>query len=417
MTQQLTVQQHEYGPLLRFINFLATGLEALPLGLGGELDADGILHAARRRAGLEHFGDNYFQGPLKQILRHANAAGFTALGRVSAQQSLIHAASNRLYIEQHLNNYPRIRNTPIRRPIFILGFPRTGTTLLQNLLALNPRRRALQMWELNRPVPVHPDPDEDARLRLRSADRVLSFAYLLAPEMRYIHEIKSTTYEECWPLFFNTFMVMNYDFQASLKGFGDWLMTRDMTPAYQDYRTQLQILQQRAPDADLVLKCPEHLWFVDALLAVFPDACIVWTHRDPLASIASYCSLISIQHRMLFGGFDPHKLGTHITDRFHHGVTRAMASRDRHDRPEQFIDVDFKALVDDPVKSLREIYAHFEMDFPDNMNAQVTQWLSTARADKRGRHHYSAERYGLDTEAIDAQYADYIERFSIPLAR
>lgn len=415
MEQDLTVKRSTYGPLVRMLNLGAAALNAT--GLTGRLDGDEILEAAMRRTGLRDWGDYDFQPAFREILRHANAAPFTPLGRINAQQALIKGAGNRLLAQDYLRRHPHVRDQPIRRPIFILGFPRTGTTLLQNLIGLNPHRRALQLWELFGPIPLDDDPEADVRKRLRSARALLSLAYLIAPEMKFVHQIGPTTAEECWPLFFNTFSVMNYDFQAGFRAFGDWLMGSDMTPAYQDYRRQLQIIASRLPEQDLILKCPEHLWFVDALLEVFPDACIVWTHRDPLASTASYCSLISLNHRMLYGRIDTHGLGAHIADRFQLGVERAMAARDRHHNPDQFFDVDFVELVKDPEVVVRRIHEHFSLPYPDSMPAAIDDWLHNGRADKKGQHRYSASVYGLDPDDIDRRYARYIERFQIPCRR
>ena len=416
MAESLTVQRLSYSPLLQTINALAGVLQSV--GLTGRLEEQALLRAAERRAGLRDWGeDAALRTALRGLLEHLQAAPVTPLGRINAQQAIIKAAINRLRIVAYLQQHPAVRETPIQRPIFILGFPRTGTTLLQNLLDLHPARRALRFWELVSPVPIHADPDVDARRRLRQAEQLLSLAYVVAPEMKYVHEIRATTAEECWPLFFNAFSAMNYDLTASLRGFGAWLMAQDMTGAYADYRTQLQIMAQRQPGTDFVLKCPEHLWFLDALLAVFPDACIVWTHRDPLACVASYCSLTSLQQRLLYGVVDPVRLGEHITDRFRLGVERAMAARDRHPDQSRFFDVDFQALTRDPTAMLRRIHDHFSLEWPDDMAARIQAWQDNDRSDKRGRHRYSAELYGLDAARIDRDFAPYISRFSIPLKR
>jgi len=413
--QDLTVKRKEYGPLLHLVNLGAAALSGL--GLAGKLQEDAILRAAERRSGLDDWGPYDFYPAFREILRHARDAPFTALGRVNAQQSLIKAATNRLEMAAYFKAHPAVAQEKLRRPIFILGFPRTGTTLLQNLMDLHPQRRALRLWELVSPVPVDDDPEVDARKRLRSAQQLLSLAYLLAPEMKYVHQIGATTAEECWPLFFNNFSVMNYDLQANLHGFGDWLLASDMVPPYADYRDQLKILAQRDVSSDLVLKCPEHLWFLDSLLEVFPDACIVWTHRDPLASIASYCSLISLNQRMLYGRIAPHEIGANITDRFLVGVKRAMAAREAHPNKDQFFDVDFVKLVEDPRSVVQQIHSHFGLDYADSMDGDIDAWLNNGRADKKGRHRYSAEVYGLDAERIDRIYADYVERFQIPCKR
>ena len=225
--QDLTVKRQEYGLLLHTLNLASRILRGL--GLAGSFDEATILAAAKRRSRLKEFDDYDFWPAFREILRHVEAAPFTHFGRVNAQQSLIKAISNRLEINAYLTSHPEVRDYPLKRPIFILGFPRTGTTLLQNLMGLSPDRRTMQLWELVSPVPVHPDPLRDETRRVRGAKALLSLAYLIAPEMKYVHQIGATTAEECWPLFFNTFSVMNYDLQANLRAYGDWLMTTDLS--------------------------------------------------------------------------------------------------------------------------------------------------------------------------------------------
>ena len=205
---------------------------------------------------------------------------------------------------------------------------------------------------------------------------------------------------------------------ALLAEYGRWLLDYDMTGPYRFYRQTLQLLAHRRGEARFLLKCPEHLWFVDSLLEVFPDARIVWTHRDPVASVASYCSLISLGQRMLYGRFDPLKLGQHIQSRFREGVERAMQARQRAEalgKGDQFFDVDFTTLVRDPPAVVRQIKEWADMPHDKASEARVQRWMNTERGDKKGAHKYSAEVYGLDGHAIHREYADYIDRFDIPL--
>ena len=194
-------------------------------------------------------------------------------------------------------------------------------------------------------------------------------------------------------------------------------MTHDMTAAYQMYRRQLQILAHRKPEGQFVLKCPEHLWFVDAILETFPDACIVWTHRDPVASVASYSSLIALNHRLWYGRFENAELGASIHTRFLQGVERAMDARERagEQRAHQFFDVDFQELVADPVAMVGRIAEHFDLNYTDGDAEAVRSWLDNDRSDGRGQHLYSPQQFGLDPAAIQRDYARYIERFNIPL--
>lgn len=422
----LTVERTEYRASLRALDGALAALSALGLPLT-RLDADSLCRAALRQAGAPGpvpsppaahpaFGSPGFRAPMDQLCANVEGRPLTALGRTLTRSTLVKALSNRIYIDRYIRAHPEVLDVPIERPVFILGFPRTGTTLLQNLLSLEPGWRALQFWELQNPVPVHPDRAVDRRRRKRVADFSLGLAYFVAPEMRAIHEISSTSAEECWPLFANCFAVMNYDLQSQFVDYGRWLLQYDMTEAYAYYKRSLQILAHHSPTRRFVLKCPEHLWFIDALLAVFPDAEIVWTHRDPVASVASYCSLISLAQRMLYGRLDAVALGAHIRDRFLEGVTRAMDARDRAPGA-AFTDVDFAALVRDTPGQLRLLQDRLGVERDAATDARVAAWLEAERADKRGAHHYDPEVYQLDWADIHQRYAAYIDRFQIPVKR
>ena len=275
----------------------------------------------------------------------------------------------------------------------MLGFPRSGTTLLQNLLEQAPSRRALRFWELTNPIPEHEEPSRDRAARVRRAERDLTWAYWFVPEMEEMHEVRADTAEECWPLLANTWSVLNFDICHGLVPYGDWLLKQEMAWAYREYRRQLQLLLWRERVDQLVLKCPEHLWFLDSVLEAFPDACIVWTHRDPLDCVASYSSLISLSRRTLQGRIDPAQIGPHIADRFHQGVERAMAARDAIGDESRFFDVNFRELVADPVGMTNRIEERFGLDPTDHR--LLDDWLTKKRADAPGRHRYDPAMWDL----------------------
>lgn len=415
MARRLTVERVDYPLHIRALNAAAWAVDRLGTGVG-DLSVDGVLDAARRSTGLEDWGDSSFLEPMHIVADNASRLGFTSLARIFIRNTWVKAVVNRLLLQKALKERPALREVPLRKPIFVLGFPRSGTTLLQNLLAQAPDRRGLQFWELITPFPVHPDPATDLRRRRRSADVALGLGYLIAPEMGDVHAIGSTTLEECWYLFCNTFCVLNWDLQTGLDDYGRWLLAHDMRPAYAEYRQYLQVLLDQRPAEHLLLKCPEHLWFVDALLDAFPDACIVWTHRDPVASIASYCSLMTLPRRMMYGHVVPEDMGSLVTERFHAAVTRATAALDRAD-PARFFHVGFRELVDDPKRVVHQIVRHFDIADPPDAEARMDAWLGTKRQDEQGKHVYSAKRYGIDVDAVHERYADYIERFSIPIKK
>jgi hypothetical protein len=408
-----TVHQLSYGPLLRLANGLAGLGEWAGTSLG-RIDAEDMLADARRSTGLTDWGDERFRRNLTEVVDCVlRQDGLTPLARVILRQAFLRALCNRLWVQEWLRSHPAVRDQRVERPIFVLGFPRTGTTVLQNLFAAHPDRRGLPFWQLTVPVPVAEDREEDARRRRRTTEWMLFAAYRAAPEMAEVHYIDAETLEECWPLFGNSFAVMNWELQSGLAEYGDWIQQHaDMNQAYREYRTFLQIQLDRQPARQLVLKCPEHLWFLDALLDVFPDACVVWTHRDPFETLGSYCSLMSLQWRTLYGHIDRARMGAFMECRLLVGIDRALAVRDRVGE-RSFFDARFTDVVKDPIGVVEHASAHFGIDCSSDHRARMATWLTKKRADDRGRHKYDPLDYGLDADEVRGRYAHYIARFGL----
>ncbi|MEN0063175.1 MAG: sulfotransferase [Myxococcota bacterium] len=414
MTAAPTVSNLTYRPRIQLVNAMAWAQEQLGFHLG-VTEPDRIIAAAKRETGLSNLGDPTFRTAFDRIAYEVRKnVAFTPLARIILRQTFALAVRSRLQLRQWVADHPEVAETRIERPIFVLGFPRTGTTVLQNLLSLDRRRRGLEFWELSTPAPAHDDRATDRQIRKRNASWILQAAYQMAPEMAEVHYIDITTVEECWPLFVPSFAVMNWDLQSGMDGWGDWLMSEwDMVRPYEEYREVLQVICERQPIDQLVLKCPEHLFFIDALLEVFPDACIVQTHRDPYDTIGSYCSLISMQWRNLYGHIDRERIGQHMERRLHDGVSRAMAAR-RHADPARFYDVRFEDLCEDPAAVVQDIAQHFDLALEADHEAVVAGYLANKRKDARGRHKYDPADYGLARPEVYRRYADYIDRFDIP---
>ena len=413
MTQALTVDREEYSWTLKVLNSVVAAMHRLGLPFS-QLGEASLLEAARRSTGLEDWGGEHFLEPLRVMLDDVESSDLTSLARISTRDIGIQCLSNRLRLTDYFKRHPHVNDHPIERPVFILGFPRTGTTVLQNLLALDKERRALPFWEIMNPVPFHEDPEKDEAARIRAANAKLRIAYWVLPEMADVHEIRAHTLEECWPLLANAFTVMAWDMGSGWRTYGQWLLGHDMAESYREYKQCLQVMAQREPESGFVLKCPDHLWFIDSLLEVFPDACIVWTHRDPYDSIGSYSSLISLNWRLMYGRFDPRDVGAHVQDRFLNGIQRALAVRERVGE-DRFYDVDFVNLCQDPTSVVDGITNHFGLRPIEH--DQVHGYLGKKRQDARGKHKYDAGRYGVDRAEVYNEYQDYIDRFKIPVHR
>tara|TARA_Y100001968_G_C19433556_1_gene758363 strand:- start:661 stop:1920 length:1260 start_codon:yes stop_codon:yes gene_type:complete len=409
--KQLTVSRDGHGWFEKLLNFGAWIARLLHLPVAN-LNPDAIRQQAARLAGSHDIGDSACLERMDKVLSEVRDNDATSLSYLYFNSLTKRALVSRAKQQSYCKAHPEIRDIPIQRPVFVLGFPRTGTTILQNLLAQEPGRRTLKFWELTRPVPTHEDFNTDRRRRIRAARADLSIVYRCAPEMAQMHAVSATSSEECWPLFSMAFSTLNMDISTGLRRYGDWLLEQDMTWCYREYRQSLQMLLHRDPADQLILKCPEHLWFLDALLEVFPDACIVWTHREPTSCIASYCSMVSLNLRTVFGGYDGLELGGHITKRFHQGVSRALAVRERVGE-QQFFDADFRQLVADPKGMVERISAHFGLSTSAQGRAAMTSYLETERKDAIGKHRYDPERYGLNSTEISSIFTDYINRFDL----
>jgi len=396
---------------IRQLNKLGRGLDSVGLPIL-RLSESTLLTAARRDTGLLDFGPNDFREPLRRWIEAFNdRSDLSLFGRMLMRHELVRCLSNRLRIQQELDENPQILDLALERPIFIVGLPRTGTTLLHNLLALAPRGRAPLMWELLRPAPAPRPEHRHSDPRIQRTRREVGGALRLLPSMRAIHPLVPTGPDECFYLFNNMFMSPVADAQASVPGYMQWLMQTDMTPAYRYYRTQLLLLQRHIETEYWLLKTPTHLFALDALLAVFPDARIIQTHRDPRKVVASCCSLYETSRVLFTETVNPKRLGQRWLDTWGVAIDRTMDLRTQRAGEVTFYDLRYEDFIADPVSAVRSIHDAFELDFDDAFVARMRQHLDDSPKKKFGAHRYTLERYGLSPATVASRFARYIDRF------
>jgi len=403
------VQRERYHLLERVLNALAGLTARAGLSLT-DLSRDPLIASAKRRTGLEDAGNDRFVEGLDRVLAESRGR-YTPLGTALLRNLLVRAMENRLRCVDYIKRHPEVLAIPIRRPMIVLGFPRSGTTLLQNLLAASPDRAPLEFWELMSITPVNEaDLAADRAIRIRELDRILRLANLFVPELNRIHESSPTTPEEDWQLLVPSFQALTFELAYGLGDYGRWLQAgADMAWAYGELKQRLQIILHQRPREQLVLKCPDHLWFIDAVLKVFPDACVVQTHRDPARCVNSYTSMISLQERTLTGRIEWKALAQRLTRIFLQGARSAHEVRSRHD-PRQFFDVRFDDLVGDPAGIVGRISDHFGIAAPCQRSVKTE--LRKPRADRPGSHRYSYERLGIDPDQIRSQFRWYTEAYA-----
>lgn len=399
---------------VRLCNWGARQLKRCGLG-ARPLTEESILAAARRQAKLSDFGDEGFHAALGQLARSCQEdARLNPFGRLLIGNRLVSLAVNRLKMQDDLKRHPEILSERIRRPLFITGLPRTGTTLLYYLLSQDPASRPLLFWESYWPSPPPQAETRHTDPRIRRARIFVKFLYRWAPQLPTVHEILPDGPEECLTLMFNTFTSPGFSMLADVHGYEEWLRElsfEQRVAAYEDYRRQLQLLQWRCSADHWVLKTPAHLGSLDALLNVFTDGCVVHTHRDPAKAIPSLCSLFAVLRGLGTDEVDTHALGARAVEIAVELLDRATAAR--QDAPDRVLDVHYGDLVRDPMAAVRRIYDHFGYECTERAEACMTQWLAEDARRKRHTHRYDLEQFGLDQATIDRLFGAYCDRFGV----
>ncbi len=380
------------------------------------LDERSLLEAARRRAGSDDFGGDEFREGLRVLLGSIEReADLTTLGRLSCRETLLRYLENRLRLAEYRAHHPEVAQQSIERPVFIVGLPRTGTTLLFNLLAQDPCNRAPLSWEVEWPVPP-PEPDTyQTDPRIRDAEKLFANLDRLIPTLPAIHEFGAELPQECVPINAHEMLSVQFNVTFHAPTYQRWLDQQDMVRSYRFHEKFLQHLQSRYMKERWALKSPAHLPALDALLQVYPDALIIHTHRDPAEVMPSLASLHYAFRSMTSDSVDPARVGRNVMDIWSLYLSRAVEARRRHrDKPGQFFDAHFHDTLTDPVGLLRRAYDHFGLDFTDETGRRMAAFLAANPRGSRGLHRYAREDFGLQLGEIRERFSGYCAEFDVP---
>ena len=341
---------------------------------------------------------------LENYLRESD---LSPVGRESVFFELVRCIASRMVIDTTLTNHPEIKDQEIKRPLIIVGFPRTGTTLLHNLMCCYPGVRIPYFWEITGHTSLPPEQNQE---RIKNVDMAMEGFYGIVPKMRAIHNMKAMWPEECVHLFQNSFFNPYFTLYAPLTSFFEYIMQADATPHYQYYRLQLQYLQWKSPGAPWVLKSPMHMFYLDTLLEIFPDANVVMTHRKPEEFLASMCSMYAVMQRVLTQSMKCDKIGAVQSHMMETALDRAMAAR--HKIPaSQILDINFRELVSNPLEMVKSIYSHFGYPEKEEHEQAMKAWLAENQMHKHGAHKYSLEQFGLNSDDVRARFKGYTDQY------
>jgi Sulfotransferase family len=379
------------------------------------LEERSLLEAACRETGLEDFGGDEFREPLRLVL-HAlqTEARLTLLGRLVARHDLLGLLTNRLRLTEDRKRHPGIAGQRIARPMFIIGLPRTGTTLLHHLISQDPASRAPRTWEVMAPSPPPEDTGDETDPRIDRAERQLRWLDWLAPEFKAIHPVGARLAIECIAILSHSFFSSRFHTTYRVPSYQAWLKKQDMRPAYAYHRRFLEHLQWRTRGDRWVLKAPAHFYALDSLFAIYPDALVVQTHRDPRTALGSVASLTLSLQSAFAGPLDLAEIGREVVQSWTEGLARAMRVRQAGTIPaERFFDIHYHDLIADPIGTIRRIYTHFGLPLTAEAERRMRGHLAGNPQHKHGRHAYDLKRFALDGPSIDQSFRPYREFFAV----
>ncbi len=383
------------------------------------LDEQSVMAAARKRTGLEDFGDERFRTALRVFLRAAEEeARLSTFGRVATRGFAVQLLSNRLLVEDQIRRHPEILDTPVERPIIIAGLPRTGTTHLHNLMSADPNLRSLPYWESLEPVPLPKEaatarPEDDPRWK-RCA-KALEMQDWMMPEFKRMHEMEPDAVHEEIQLLGIDFSTMLFETSHHAPSYREWYCATDQTETYRYLYRVLQVLQfLREGGKRWVLKSPQHLEQLKPLIDVFPDATVIQTHRDPLSITKSLLTMLAYGSRINEKRVDLEQLGREWSKRVEDLLRGSIEGR-RHVPESQRMDVHFDEFMKDDVAMVERVYAFAGQPWSAETQQAIREYMDTHPRGRYGAVEYHLDEFGLDAAERRESLRFYSDHFDVTL--
>ena len=377
------------------------------------IDVDGLLAEVAGQVGLDDYGDATFRDGLDVLWYSGTTeADLNEIGLLALEGQVRMYLANRLRVYEWHRTHPALADSPVVAPLVLVGMPRSGTTALSHLLAADPDNRSLLAWEANESIPppttatYHDDP------RFVAARAAPSAVELINPGFKAIHHDEPDDAMECTVLHAQHFQSLLFPTTFNVPSYDEWILSSDWRGAVEHHRLVLQVLQSECPGR-WQLKSPQYGLLLDDVLATYPDARLVVTHRDPVKIAASTFSLL----RSLTGTFSDVDHTDYIIEHWPATLSalidRAMDARDRIGE-DAFFDVAYADVVRDPVAVVGTIYERFGIEWNAEKEAYFRRFHAANPQHKYGTHTYSLAEVGVDRAPLDARFARYYERYDVP---
>lgn len=400
---------------VRLMNLVGAGARTVGLELV-RLDVDSLLAKAQANTGLRDFGGDEFREPLALLVEALeDEARLTTLGRMIARGDLLRVLENRLGLVDLFRRHPEIAEQPVERPIFVVGPPRSGTTIFHDLLAQDPDNRVPLSWEAAYPLP----PPETATLRsdprIARVQADLDRVDAMIPEFKAMHPMGAERAQECVAITAHDLASMIYQTQFDVPSYDRWVVDHDMRSALAWHRRFLQVLQWKAPGKHWALKSPQHLWHIQHVHREYPDALFVQTHRDPVRVLVSISSLVATLRGLATDRVSLNAVARYYAWALARGYDNTVAYRRSGALPEsQVVDLYFHDFLADQVGTVRRAYTHFGLELSDTAASAMQAFLDANPADKHGRHLYRFDDIGMDEDEVRSLFKSYQDHFEIP---
>lgn len=377
------------------------------------LSAKSLIELAQRRTRLSDFGEHSFEPALEVLIQsYDDEATLSTFGRMIARWDAERFLSNLLLLRAAETHDPSILDQPIDKPVFVTGLPRSGTTFLHALLERDPANRVVKCWETIYPVTQGPDHARDAEAKRRKVDRQLALFARLTPDIKNMHPLSADTPQECTEITGHTFASLRFDTTHHIPSYRRWLDQADQTAPYRFHRRFLQHLQSRKGVGTWVLKCPDHVFTLAAVRAVYPDARFVFLHRDPVEVLASVAKLTEVLRRPFTRHIDRAQIGRQVADHWAAGATILIDEVARGES-DTVAHLKFSDLTRDPAGTVAGLYERFGMRHSAEAIERQRDYVVARPNGGYGPRNARLEDYGLDPAAERLRFRHYISCFGL----
>ncbi|OBH65532.1 sulfotransferase [Mycobacterium intracellulare] len=380
---------------------------------------DDVFKLAAQRTGLTEIDSDSWRDGLAIMLDELNSSpAFTPYGRERVLTDATDALGRRMQVHAYIQEHPEVLDAPVERPLIVLGMPRTGTTVISYLLDQDPARRSLLHWQCVHPIPPAPTnalrTDPRCLALLEEQRKILDMVTQAKVALPHWEDADGPT--EDMFIHNQDFKGLSWDSFLSTSRYAEWLFHEaDMTSTYEYQKRYLQVLQSTAP-GNWSLKMPSHSVHIEALLTVFPDARLIWAHRDPYKATGSLCNLWKLPKGMVLhpDAIDLNAMGRNAMAQMRYHVERPLRARDRIG-DERFFHMYYHEMMRDPMDVMRRLYEWADEPLSAETEARMRNWLTEHPQDRFALNAYTLDQYGLTVEALEPIFAEYLDTFDIEL--